>query len=141
MRNILASLIVAVLVVGSVQIVSAAMTDNGTANSVMYVCSCGPDCSCDTISDNPGKCKCGKEMTGMHLLKREGNKGIFCQCGPDCTCKIDPNDPSKCGCGKDVKTADITGMYVCACGDDCDCNSISEKPGKCRCGNEMKQLK
>jgi hypothetical protein len=25
----------------------------------MYVC---PDCKCDTISDKPGKCGCGKEM-------------------------------------------------------------------------------
>ena len=27
-----------------------------------YVCDCGPDCKCDTISQNPGKCPCGKEM-------------------------------------------------------------------------------
>ena len=27
-----------------------------------YICACGPDCKCDTISQNPGKCTCGKEM-------------------------------------------------------------------------------
>ena len=27
-----------------------------------YTCACGPDCKCDTISQNPGKCTCGKEM-------------------------------------------------------------------------------
>ena len=27
-----------------------------------YMCACGPDCPCDTISQNPGKCTCGKEM-------------------------------------------------------------------------------
>jgi hypothetical protein len=27
-----------------------------------YMCNCGPDCKCDTISQNPGKCTCGKEM-------------------------------------------------------------------------------
>ncbi|HUO77047.1 MAG TPA: hypothetical protein VMU21_05655 [Thermodesulfovibrionales bacterium] len=27
-----------------------------------YVCGCGPECKCDTISQNPGKCTCGKEM-------------------------------------------------------------------------------
>lgn len=27
-----------------------------------YMCDCGPDCKCDTISQNPGKCTCGKEM-------------------------------------------------------------------------------
>lgn len=27
-----------------------------------YACDCGPDCKCDTISQNPGNCTCGKEM-------------------------------------------------------------------------------
>jgi hypothetical protein len=27
-----------------------------------YACACGPDCKCDTISQKPGKCACGKEM-------------------------------------------------------------------------------
>jgi hypothetical protein len=27
-----------------------------------YMCACGPDCKCDTISQAPGKCTCGKEM-------------------------------------------------------------------------------
>jgi hypothetical protein len=27
-----------------------------------YVCDCGPDCKCDTISQNPGNCTCGKKM-------------------------------------------------------------------------------
>lgn len=27
-----------------------------------YACACGPDCKCDTISQNPGKCTCGVEM-------------------------------------------------------------------------------
>ena len=27
-----------------------------------YVCACGPQCDCDTISQKPGKCVCGKEM-------------------------------------------------------------------------------
>jgi len=34
-----------------------------TYNSVgKYTCACGPDCKCDTISQKPGKCTCGKEM-------------------------------------------------------------------------------
>ncbi len=24
-----------------------------------YVCNCGPDCKCNTVSVNPGKCSCG----------------------------------------------------------------------------------
>lgn len=27
-----------------------------------YVCACGEACKCDGISQNPGKCSCGKEM-------------------------------------------------------------------------------
>jgi hypothetical protein len=27
-----------------------------------YTCDCGPDCKCDTISQNPGNCTCGKKM-------------------------------------------------------------------------------
>ncbi|TAN42394.1 MAG: hypothetical protein EPN25_02860 [Nitrospirae bacterium] len=27
-----------------------------------YACACGPACKCDTISQNPGKCTCGKDM-------------------------------------------------------------------------------
>ncbi|MBI5633198.1 MAG: hypothetical protein HZA15_06955 [Nitrospirae bacterium] len=27
-----------------------------------YVCNCGPDCRCNTVSVNPGKCSCGVPM-------------------------------------------------------------------------------
>lgn len=27
-----------------------------------YTCACPPACTCDSISQNPGKCTCGKEM-------------------------------------------------------------------------------
>jgi hypothetical protein len=27
-----------------------------------YACACGPGCKCDTISQNPGNCSCGKKM-------------------------------------------------------------------------------
>lgn len=27
-----------------------------------YTCNCGPNCKCDTISQNPGKCTCGADM-------------------------------------------------------------------------------
>ncbi len=27
-----------------------------------YKCACGPDCKCNTISQNPGNCTCGKKM-------------------------------------------------------------------------------
>ena len=27
-----------------------------------YACACGPDCKCDTISQKPGTCPCGKKL-------------------------------------------------------------------------------
>ena len=27
-----------------------------------YACACGADCKCDTVSQNPGNCTCGKKM-------------------------------------------------------------------------------
>jgi len=27
-----------------------------------FMCACGPECKCDTISQSPGKCACGVEM-------------------------------------------------------------------------------
>ncbi|HSA97069.1 MAG TPA: hypothetical protein VLJ16_13525 [Acidobacteriota bacterium] len=27
-----------------------------------YMCACGPECKCDTISQKPGKCACGVDM-------------------------------------------------------------------------------
>lgn len=34
-----------------------------------YTCACGPECKCDTISQNPGKCTCGKEMKKVGAQK------------------------------------------------------------------------
>jgi hypothetical protein len=37
-----------------------------TFNTVgKYACDCGPQCPCNTISQNPGKCTCGKEMKAV----------------------------------------------------------------------------
>jgi len=105
---------------------------------VYYVCGCGPDCTCNAMSDSPGKCGCGKEMVQMHLLKIDGDNAVFCTCGADCNCKLNADDPAKCGCGKPVKTVNLKGKYVCACGPGCDCGAISDMPGKCGCGKDLK---
>ena len=34
-----------------------------------YACACGPDCKCDTISQNPGNCSCGKPMMEVKAKK------------------------------------------------------------------------
>jgi len=32
------------------------------STTAKYSCACGPNCTCGTISQAPGKCSCGKEM-------------------------------------------------------------------------------
>lgn len=115
-------------------------SENKNAGSVLYVCNCGENCKCNTVSTKPGKCACGNELVPMHVLKIEKDEAILCRCGKDCTCQIDPNDPTKCGCGKPVKRVSIKGMYVCNCSSDCKCNTVSDKPGKCKCGADLKKL-
>jgi hypothetical protein len=105
-----------------------------------YVCNCKHDCQCNFISQKPGKCNCGSDLVGMHLLSIEKGMGIFCRCGVDCTCELSKSDPSKSGCGKLVKMASLKGKYICDCGPDCNCGTISDKPGKCHCGKDLKQV-
>ena len=112
-------------------------------STVIYWCACGPECKCNTVSLKPGKCSCGKEMVGGHVVFMEGNTALACTCGPTCTCKIDPNDHTKCGCNKPVKKINLegTGLYFCNCKGSCGCNTISDKPGACKCGMELRQAK
>jgi hypothetical protein len=106
--------------------------------SMLYVCNCGSDCKCNTVSVKPGKCTCGGDLVAMHVLKIEKDEALLCTCGGDCKCKISESDPSKCGCGKPIKRVSLKGLYVCNCGKGCNCNTISDKPGKCKCGNDLR---
>ncbi len=109
-------------------------------NDLYYICNCGQDCHCDTISKEPGNCKCGKPMKLTHLLAIEEGYALFCTCGEGCNCKIDPKDHSKCGCGNPVKKISLKGKYICDCGAGCNCNTISDTPGNCKCGKPLKQV-
>lgn len=119
----------------------SAGTGGGEKNDVIYTCACGPQCHCGSVSLNPGKCTCGKELTPGHVLKVEGTEALVCQCGKDCSCQLDPKDSSKCGCGKQVKRVDLAGkdVYFCNCMGSCTCNNLSDMPGKCRCGMNLKK--
>ena len=112
-------------------------------SSVIYWCACGPECKCNTVSLKPGKCACGKEMAGGHVVFMEGNTALACTCGPTCTCKIDPKDHTKCGCGKPIKRINLegTGLYFCNCAGSCGCNTVSDKPDACKCGMPLHQAK
>lgn len=139
MKKIVVIVIVFAFMLGA----SALAADEGAKNSqgqLYYICNCGPDCHCNSISTEPGNCSCGKPMKQAHLLAIENGNALFCTCGPGCNCKIDPSDHSKCGCGNPVKKMSLKGKYVCACGEGCNCNTISDKPGNCRCGKPLKQV-
>lgn len=135
MRKTSIVLLVITFVVVALGIVVAA-----DKSKVYYVCNCQDDCKCNTISKEPGKCTCGKELTAMHLLAIDKDTAVFCRCGADCTCERSKDDPSKCGCGKPVKLVSLKGKFVCGCGADCNCGTISDKPGKCACGKDLKQV-
>ena len=135
MKRILTLVMVVAFVAAAVGMVTAA-----DKSKVYFVCNCKDDCNCDSLSKDPGKCKCGSDMAAMHLLAVEKGTAVLCRCGADCTCERSKTDPEKCGCGKPVKKVGLKGKYVCGCGDACQCGAISDKPGKCGCGKEMKQL-
>ncbi|MBI5015461.1 MAG: hypothetical protein HZB55_08205 [Deltaproteobacteria bacterium] len=109
---------------------------------VLYVCNCGPECKCNSVSTQPGKCACGSALKWSHVVKIEGNDALLCMCDEGCKCSIDPKDPTKCGCGKALKRVSLkgTGIYFCNCGGSCTCNTVSDKPGKCSCGMDLKKV-
>jgi hypothetical protein len=116
-------------------------SEEGLRKDVLYVCDCGPECDCNTVSTEPGDCKCGKPMKWHHLLKVEGNEALLCTCNEGCKCDLDEKDPTKCGCGSPVKRVSLegTGVFFCNCGGSCKCNEASATAGECGCGMQLKQ--
>jgi len=108
-------------------------------NDVLYVCACGPECECGSVSAEAGTCTCGTELAPVHMVKVEGNEALLCTCGGDCTCEINADDETKCACGSDVRRVSFegSGLYYCNCGGSCTCNFVSTEPGTCACGMEL----
>lgn len=111
----------------------------GVRHDVVYVCDCGPECTCNTVATSPGSCTCGKELVWAHVVKVDGDEALLCTCDEGCSCAIDPADESKCGCGAPIRRMSLkgTGLYFCNCGGSCTCNHISAEPGNCGCGMEL----
>ena len=86
----------------------------------LYVCACGEGCPCDTMSRNPGKCTCGKDMVKTKVTKVEEGK-IYVE--------------------SRKKPFVSVAKYVCDCGPDCKCDTISQNPGNCTCGKKMVEAK
>src|SRR5512139_1880945 len=72
----------------------------------LYVCGCGDGCDCDTMSRNPGKCSCGKDLVKSKVTKVEEGKITM---------------------AVRSKPFVSVGKYACACGPSCKCNTISQK--------------
>ena len=137
MKRFVVIMLALILVVAAVSFADEKAKENGQP---YYICNCGPDCNCNSMSKEPGNCKCGKPMKQTHLLAIEGGNALFCTCGTGCNCKINEQDHSKCGCGNPVKKISLKGKYICDCGAGCSCNTISDTPGSCKCGKPLKQV-
>jgi hypothetical protein len=92
------------------------------AGEEIYACNCGAACNCDTLSRNPGKCTCGKDLVKAKVLS------------------VGKGDARLLVSGEE-RTFKTIGKYACACGPQCTCFTISQNPGKCTCGVEMKAVK
>ena len=88
----------------------------------VYACNCGPECPCDTLSKNAGKCSCGVDLVKASVKSVGEGTAVLLVSGKERTFKT-------------------VGKYACACGLQCPCNTISQNPGKCACGVEMKEVK
>jgi len=85
----------------------------------LYVCACGEGCPCDTMSRNPGKCTCDKDLVKTKVTKVE--KG-----------KITVESRKK-------PFASVA-KYVCDCRHEWKCDPISQNPGNCTCGKKRKMV-
>ena len=88
------------------------------AGDEVYACACGATCPCKSMSMQPAKCTCDKDMVKSKVIKIEGDKAV-----------INVN-------GKD-ETFPLTGKFVCGCGASCPCNYISQTAGKCACDKPL----
>ncbi len=120
---------------------TTAPSAQGGTRDTLYVCGCGPDCKCTSVSTKAGTCGCGKVLVAGHLKKVEGDVGQLCMCDPGCKCALDAKDPTKCGCGKPLRKVSLkgSGIYFCNCGGSCTCNTVSDQPAKCKCGMDLKR--
>ena len=64
MKKILSCVFTIILMISVAAICFAAEVNlmNLKVGDEVYACNCGEDCHCYTISINPGKCGCGKDM-------------------------------------------------------------------------------
>ncbi len=108
------------LVAGSLALADEPVFTAAEGESV-YVCACGPDCACNTLSSRAGSCSCGSPLVEGKVVS-----------GGDGTVRVAIGDREQ-----EFKTA---GKYACACGPGCTCNTVSQSPGNCSCGSPLKKV-
>lgn len=123
MKRIALSLVVVALVSVSLAFAGEKSKLELKAGDEIYACNCGEKCPCQTMSNNAGKCTCGKEMVKAKVSKVEGGSAMLSATG-----------------WENARPFAMTGKYMCACGPDCKCDTISQEAGKCTCGKEMKKV-
>ncbi len=94
------------------------------AGDEVYACNCGQACNCDTLSRNPGKCTCSKDMVKAIVTRVDESTSLL-----------------KASGWEKERSFKTTGQYACACGEACMCGSISQNAGKCTCGTAMQKVK
>jgi hypothetical protein len=91
----------------------------------VYVCNCGPDCPCQTLSRKEGMCACGQDKVVKAKVTKVEKDVAYVQAK-----------------GWEKPQAFHTrGKYICACGPSCTCGTISQTPGICVCGKDLKPVK
>ena len=75
LRLLLIGTCLAILFVGCTSM--KPMSSQGDRQDVLYTCNCGPQCQCNTVSTQPGKCACGAPLKWGHVVKIEGSEAIL----------------------------------------------------------------
>jgi len=122
MKKLLLIILTMVFAFGLAAVVHAAKEKFDTkAGDTIYVCGCGEECKCGSLSKKEGECVCGKKLIKTTVSKVENGKVFYTVEGKELS-------------------APATGKYYCSCRN-CDCDTISQKAGKCVCGKEMMEMK
>jgi hypothetical protein len=118
------SIVLAVLVtlVGAYSLAGSRGKMDLKVGQEIMACDCD-NCPCQTLSNNAGKCSCGRDLVKATVSSVKDGKAML----------------KAPGWEKERPFA-LAAAYACACDEGCPCNTQSQNPGKCTCGKEMKKV-
>ncbi|OGQ97566.1 MAG: hypothetical protein A2521_10295 [Deltaproteobacteria bacterium RIFOXYD12_FULL_57_12] len=120
-KNVVALAVLFLCLVAGVAVWADSPVFKAVAGDKVYVCACGADCTCNTLSSKPGTCGCGSALVEGKVVSVGEGKAVI-------------------AIGDRQQEFSTVGKYACACGGGCTCNTISQKPGTCGCGAPLKQV-